>query len=762
MPRYCFLQCVLDTHKHSVSVQGAPVEVQPLVYELLLFFVRNPGRVLTKDELLSSVWDTTFVTDSVIARAVMKVRRLILDSSGGQSVIATVRGVGYRFDAPVLLLSDEQSDEVFADSHSSTSIAAALPQVHSAATELTRPNLAVLPFLNESNDSQLAWAERGLAGLVHHQLETKGRISVASINATGDWRSHLDWGGEALAHACQQLGTGRALLSRFFRNASGVFRLEVLLGTSAQEMHARSFEGADLLVLAANVVRFLESQLDPGQASMPFFWEEQLAKAFDLELRGELGAALPLLESCMQRLEVTPRMHFIHARLLREQSAAMDAARSVALVALKSAELEQKFDLQVDVYAELCRIEVNSGDMAAAGRYCEAGLTLVFSGQATHAALGNILIARADMERFQGKFELAAKTAARAAEASRSVGDVYTELLADCLHGHVLMSIPRLSKAIQTLRAVVRETRLRGLNRVELQAYQSLGTALGMARQYAEAVEAARRAAVLATTLGFSGKYIGSRIQETFILVDAGRLSEAQFTIQECENLMGQSGPIYLSSALARAQAHWKWRRGERDAGLKQMEEMLALAQQWGWYTRWLCAGLLCGWYLTLQRDQQALMMLAVLQDDISGARRARCEAAVLLYQGKRHEAKARLRSAWATESSESAAGQDLAVDLGWMLFEDGNTAELDSLMRSVNAMSAEHSPTALLQTVHGWRTSLSDEIPDDWRQTWKHMLSGMPTLKRNASNLFDELALEQLLRGQLNPMPMLLNNACD
>ncbi len=765
MPQYCFLQCVIDTHRHGIKVQGQLVEVQPLIFDLLLYFARNPGRVLPKDELLTSVWGTTFVTDSVIARAVMKARRIIQDAQGSPDVIATVRGVGYRFDAAVILLQDDAVAERAEELQKPAVLAPApraTPSGSPVATPLTQPTLAILPFANESEDPQLAWAERGLAGLVHHQLETKGRISVASINATGDWRSHLTWGGEALALACQQLGTGKALLCRFSRAASGLYRLEALLGSSDGDLEGRNFEGPDLMELAAKVVLYLDAQLDPGHESTPLFWEEQLAKAFDFELRGELGSALPLLESCMQRLAVTPRMHLVHARLLREQSAAMAHARSAALIALKGAMADNSFDLQVDVYAELCRIEVNSGDMAAAAGYGEQGLALVFTGQASHAVLANMLIAKADMERFQGQFESAAKTALRAAEAAKAVGDVYSELLAHCLYGHVLMSIPLLSKAIQALREVVRETRLRGLMRIELQAYQSLGLGLGALRQYAEAVDATRRASVLATHLGFRGKYLGSRIQETFVLIDAGRLGEAAFTLQECDNLMGGAGPIYLSSAHGRARAHWLWRSGRHEEALLQMQEMLALACQWAWYTRWLCAGLLCSWYLALGREPEAAKMLAVLSDDGNVARRGRCEAALLLHQGKREEAKARLRTAWATGPSEGANGQDLAVDLGWLLLEDKNSAELDFLMRAVNAMSAEHRPTALLQTVYAWRAEFAGDVPAHWRQAWRELLSEMPALRRHAPALGNEGALDLLLGGQLPPMALLLNNACD
>lgn len=740
-----------------------PVAIQPLIFELLLFLASHPNRVLSKDELLQAVWGTTFVSDSVVARAVMKARRLISDDASTEGLITTIRGVGYRFDADVTVMEDEAAAprEAEAPPTAATATAESVPAEQPSVSSI-KPALAVLPFWNEAGDPQLSWAERGLAGLVHHQLETKGRISVASINATGDWHGIATWGAEALAQACQQLGTERALLCQFARTPAGDFRLQTLLGSKESDLEQRVFQGADLVALASAVVSYVDALAAPSRDPAPVFWEEQLARAFDCELRGELGAALPLLESCMQQLQVTPRMRLVHARLLREQTADMERARCTAAEALRGAQAEHQTDLQVDIYAELCRIEVNSGDLVAAQRCCEQGMGLVFSGEASAAVLANILIARADMERFQGKAELAAKTAARAVEAARAVGDVYREQLATCLHGHVLMSVPRLPKAIELLRAVVRETRLRGLTRVELQAYQSLGTALGMVRQFAGAVEATRRAALLSNTLGFKGKFIGSRIQETFVLVDAGRLSEAEANVRECQSLMGAEAPIYLSSALARAEAHMKWRQGHHDAAIEQMEAMLALARQWGWYTRWLCASLLCGWYLSLDRRAEAEAVFLVLADDANAARRARCEAALLLHQGRFDEARACLRSAWTTEPSDGAAGQDLAIDLAWMLLEQGKLKELELLMKSVARMSAEHAPTALLQTAYAWRLAHSSEPPESCSRSWQACLDQLPALQRNAMAWASPSGLQALLGGPVDPSRQLLTQACD
>lgn len=78
------------------------VEVQPRVFELLVYLVAHQDRTLGKEELQDSVWAGMVVTEASLTRAVMKARRAAGDDSSSQAVIRTVHGHGYRLLAPVL------------------------------------------------------------------------------------------------------------------------------------------------------------------------------------------------------------------------------------------------------------------------------------------------------------------------------------------------------------------------------------------------------------------------------------------------------------------------------------------------------------------------------------------------------------------------------------------------------------------------------------------------------------------------------------
>ncbi|WP_433984174.1 winged helix-turn-helix domain-containing protein [Tunturiibacter empetritectus] len=71
--------------------------VEPKAFRLLLFFLHNPGRLITKDELLNAVWSEAAVTDNSLTRSVAVLRRVLGDDPAAPRFIVTVPTVGYRF-----------------------------------------------------------------------------------------------------------------------------------------------------------------------------------------------------------------------------------------------------------------------------------------------------------------------------------------------------------------------------------------------------------------------------------------------------------------------------------------------------------------------------------------------------------------------------------------------------------------------------------------------------------------------------------------
>jgi pimeloyl-ACP methyl ester carboxylesterase/DNA-binding winged helix-turn-helix (wHTH) protein len=102
----------LDLEGHSLSCDGVEVALRPQAFELLSYLVENPGRLVSKDELLAQLWPSKFVEEGVIKVAVSDLRRALGDDAQDPRFIQTVHRCGYKLVAAVEQeLEDHESDD---------------------------------------------------------------------------------------------------------------------------------------------------------------------------------------------------------------------------------------------------------------------------------------------------------------------------------------------------------------------------------------------------------------------------------------------------------------------------------------------------------------------------------------------------------------------------------------------------------------------------------------------------------------------------
>jgi DNA-binding response OmpR family regulator len=91
----------IDPGAMTLTVAGQTVTTTATEFRLLEFFARHLGRVFTRDQLLDSVWrDTAFVTPRSVDVYVRRIREKIEPDPENPRYLKTVRGAGYRFEAP--------------------------------------------------------------------------------------------------------------------------------------------------------------------------------------------------------------------------------------------------------------------------------------------------------------------------------------------------------------------------------------------------------------------------------------------------------------------------------------------------------------------------------------------------------------------------------------------------------------------------------------------------------------------------------------
>ncbi|WP_114905660.1 response regulator transcription factor [Ornithinimicrobium murale] len=91
----------MDVERHTVSVNGETISLPLKEFELLEMLLRNAGRVLTRGQLIDRVWGSDYVGDTKTLDVHVKRLRTKIEPDPGQPQhIVTVRGLGYKFEAP--------------------------------------------------------------------------------------------------------------------------------------------------------------------------------------------------------------------------------------------------------------------------------------------------------------------------------------------------------------------------------------------------------------------------------------------------------------------------------------------------------------------------------------------------------------------------------------------------------------------------------------------------------------------------------------
>lgn len=100
MQVYRFRNCLLNTAERAVIRDGQYLDLTTKTFDVLQLLVENAGNIVSKDELLGTVWNGNFVEESNLPVHISKLRK-ILGHKQDTRLIETVQGIGYRFVAPV-------------------------------------------------------------------------------------------------------------------------------------------------------------------------------------------------------------------------------------------------------------------------------------------------------------------------------------------------------------------------------------------------------------------------------------------------------------------------------------------------------------------------------------------------------------------------------------------------------------------------------------------------------------------------------------
>jgi len=286
--RYTFDQFVLDTERFEISENGNPLRAEPQVMELLTYFVRNSGRLVTRDELVEAVWRGRLVSDSAISGRIKVARKLLGDSGRRQKYIRTIHKKGFAFTAlPQTGGAANLRGEIPRGS-TGRDIAAARPGWRHDPL----PSIAVLRFAGPGGDpDDSCFAE----GLTEELITTLSKISKLVVIAHPESMAR-----DPASVDVQRLGSKldvRHLLYGSVRKDAQRLRISVRLVDSLDGRHlwAQRYDclNRDLFdlqdQLTREVVSALQVELTEGDQALLLSRGTEDVEAWKLTFQGQAG-----------------------------------------------------------------------------------------------------------------------------------------------------------------------------------------------------------------------------------------------------------------------------------------------------------------------------------------------------------------------------------------------------------------------------------------------------------------------------------------
>ena len=94
---YCFEDYALDLDRRELRRGTSLIPLQPQVFDLLAYLIRNRDRVVSKDDLIAAIWSGRIVSESALTTRINAARNAIGDSGDNQHLIKTLPRKGIRF-----------------------------------------------------------------------------------------------------------------------------------------------------------------------------------------------------------------------------------------------------------------------------------------------------------------------------------------------------------------------------------------------------------------------------------------------------------------------------------------------------------------------------------------------------------------------------------------------------------------------------------------------------------------------------------------
>ncbi len=337
--QFLFDDQVLDVGRRELRRGAKAVAVEPQVFDLLVFLLENRDRVVSKDDLIASVWGGRIVSESTLTSRINAARKAVGDSGSEQRLVRTIARKGVRFVGDVRLEQD----------------APARPEP-TVLPLPDRPAIAVLPFTNMSGNPEQEYFSDGISEDIITALSKLRWFFVIARNSSFVYK------GKAvhLKQVADELGV-RYVLEGSVRKEGDRVRITAQLNDVASGSHiwAERYdrELADVFAVQDEITEAIVAAIEPQLYAAENFRAQRKAPdsmdAWDLVMRAlshywrvtrqDNVVAQALLEKAIaidpgygQALGVLASSYIFTAHMGWADDSAVAAAEKAALAAIRA------------------------------------------------------------------------------------------------------------------------------------------------------------------------------------------------------------------------------------------------------------------------------------------------------------------------------------------------------------------------------------------------------------------------------------------
>jgi TolB-like protein/DNA-binding winged helix-turn-helix (wHTH) protein/Tfp pilus assembly protein PilF len=195
--KYQFSEFEIDLSQQELRRLGQAVHIEPQVFDLIVHLVRNHERIVSKDELIETIWNGRIISEASLSSRINAARRALGDNGNDQAMIRTLHKRGFRFVGDVRAVEAPMTDAQMAplapakpDGAPQVSVSSEVSRLDDVVSEsvkaeaITRSSIAVIPFGNMSDDPENDYFSYGLTEDIIRLLARNRWLSVISRHST--------------------------------------------------------------------------------------------------------------------------------------------------------------------------------------------------------------------------------------------------------------------------------------------------------------------------------------------------------------------------------------------------------------------------------------------------------------------------------------------------------------------------------------------------------------------------------------------------